>query len=327
MSTHEVKIIEVGEIYPHPDADRLEITIADGWQVVLRKGEFKTGDKAVYVEPDYMVPVDRPEFSFLKDKRNPEYYRLKAVRLRGKLSYGLLVHVPAELDSLPVGADVREALKIKRYIPVVPTKGADAMPRELWPVSPVFDVEQLHHQREFFYPEEEVVCTEKIHGASFRAIRESDGLKVGSRKRWLQGMDSVWGRALTNAPGVQEFLRRYPRWTVYGEVVPTQSLKYGRTEPTLTVFALLSPFGDWVGNSLFEGLTREYEIDTPPVLFRGKFKDINYKIVEQDSIWSLEEGQEMEGMVIVPVVERRVGRAQTRLAAKYISDRYWTKPW
>ena len=60
MSEHEVKIVEVGNILPHNNADSLEITNIDGWQVVIKKGSFKKGDKALYVEPDYVIPMSIP---------------------------------------------------------------------------------------------------------------------------------------------------------------------------------------------------------------------------------------------------------------------------
>ena len=90
MSTHSVTIIAITAVLPHGNAERLEIVPIGGWQAVVKKGEFKVGDPTIYIEPDYTVPTARPEFAFLA-KAGRERHRLKAVRLRGILSYGLLI--------------------------------------------------------------------------------------------------------------------------------------------------------------------------------------------------------------------------------------------
>jgi hypothetical protein len=54
--THEANIVRVGPILPHPNADKLELTMVGGYQVVIGKGNFKEGDLAVYIQPDSVVP-------------------------------------------------------------------------------------------------------------------------------------------------------------------------------------------------------------------------------------------------------------------------------
>ena len=61
MSEHAVRIIEVGEVRPHANADRLCIVPVGGWSCVVSKEQFKPGDRAIYIEPDYVVPLDRSE--------------------------------------------------------------------------------------------------------------------------------------------------------------------------------------------------------------------------------------------------------------------------
>ncbi len=64
---HQVNVVTVGEIFPHPNADRLELTHVGGYQVVIGKGNFKTGDLAVYVQPDSVVPQTEP-FRFIWER-------------------------------------------------------------------------------------------------------------------------------------------------------------------------------------------------------------------------------------------------------------------
>ena len=95
MSTHQVTIFEIESVLPHDNADKLEIIPVGGWQAIVRKGDFWPGKRAIFIEPDYIVPTDRACFSFLA-KPGKTHHRLKATRLRGTLSFGLLISVPPE---------------------------------------------------------------------------------------------------------------------------------------------------------------------------------------------------------------------------------------
>jgi RNA ligase (TIGR02306 family) len=82
-------------IKPIPGADAIECAILGGWPVVTKKGEYKVGDLAVYVEIDSWVPTELAPF--LSKGKEPSVYndirgeRLRSVRLRGQLSQGLLL--------------------------------------------------------------------------------------------------------------------------------------------------------------------------------------------------------------------------------------------
>lgn len=77
------------EVKEHPNADKLELAIVKGWQVVVQKGQFKAGDKAFYIEIDSLIKRDTWNEFLFKDSDKQEY-RLKTVRLRGELSQGIL---------------------------------------------------------------------------------------------------------------------------------------------------------------------------------------------------------------------------------------------
>lgn len=59
-------IKEVKDILPIEGKDRIELAIVDAWNVIIKKDEFKVGDKCIYVEIDSVMP-DRPEFDFLRE--------------------------------------------------------------------------------------------------------------------------------------------------------------------------------------------------------------------------------------------------------------------
>lgn len=327
MSTHAVNIVEIDNVLPHPNANRLEIVPIGQWQAIVKKGEFSKGDRAVYIEPDYMVPTDRPEFSFLA-KPDRDKHRLKAVRLRGELSFGLLIPVPAELAERAVGDNVMDEMGIQRWEPVVKITMADELSQEKYPstYAPKFDIESLERFPHVIIDDEHVIVTEKIHGANARYTMIDGEFYMGSRNRWLQpDGNHIWARAIDNLPGVKEWCQDNEGSVLYGEAFGNvQSLKYGRNkgEVSFAGFAACSG-GLWIDQkNLFHQLS-DYGVPHAPILYEGPLDIETIKtLAEQDSVISTEAGHMMEGVVICPQRERwhaSVGR----VALKHISNRYW----
>jgi RNA ligase (TIGR02306 family) len=98
-------------------ADAIEKATVLGWQLVVKKGEFRVGDLCVYCEIDSLMP-DRPEFEFLR----PRGMRIKTIRLRGQVSQGICLPV----SILPTGtvlaedSDCTGILGITKYEPPMP---------------------------------------------------------------------------------------------------------------------------------------------------------------------------------------------------------------
>src|SRR6185369_7354605 len=128
---------------------------------------------AAYIQPDSVVDTDRPEFSWLKgpnfknaldhDPANTRFHKVCAMRLRGVLSYGLMVEAPA--GSQP-GEDVSEILGVTRYSPTVFPAGAIQGPDGY---APEYDVESFEwFAEESFQPGETVLAFEKMDGTNSR---------------------------------------------------------------------------------------------------------------------------------------------------------------
>ena len=326
MSTHAVRIIEIGEVRPHENADRLCIIPVGGWSCVVGKEQFKPGSRAIYIEPDYVVPTDRPEFAFLAKEGKTEH-RLKAIRLRGVISFGLLIPVPESLVDRSANDNVMDDLGIRRYEPPVkcmPGGLDDGLPEAEWPkvYSSKFDVEDLRKHEDVFQAGEPVIATEKIHGASARFVFSNDTLYIGSRTRWLKpDIKTHWARALT--PEIEAWCRAHPETVLYGETYgPVQELKYGLTKPVFSAFAA-SKGGNWIDLPSLHGSLSEFEVDYAPIVYDGPYD--RKKIAEEaeaDSVVANIKGHMMEGVVIVPAVERRDDRIG-RVCLKLISNRYW----
>ena len=77
-----IQIIDA--LNPIEGADRIEIAQISGWRVIVKKGDFKVGDKCIYVEVDSILP-DIPAFEFMRDKK----FRVKTMKMRGQVSQGI----------------------------------------------------------------------------------------------------------------------------------------------------------------------------------------------------------------------------------------------
>ena len=131
-NTSEALVVRVGEILTHPNADKLELTMVNGYQMVIGKDQFKTGDLAVFVQPESVVPQTEP-FKFVwqdhigLDGTVPEGRRvISPRRFRKEWSEGLLVPLADLMDPFnpkmaPLdwkeGEDVADILGITHYVP------------------------------------------------------------------------------------------------------------------------------------------------------------------------------------------------------------------
>lgn len=111
-SIQKIKALE-----PIKGADAIEKATVLGWQLVVKKDEFKVGDLCVYCEIDSLMP-DKPEFEFLK----PRGMRIRTVRLRGQISQGIAfpLSILPPMEQVKEDIDVTELLGITKYEPPIP---------------------------------------------------------------------------------------------------------------------------------------------------------------------------------------------------------------
>lgn len=108
-----VTIRKINAIEAIEGADLIVKATVDGWDVVVKKGEFEVGDYCVFFEIDSFVPVQTQQFAFLAgsackiDEQNVERFRLRTKKLRGVTSQGLALPVSmfdAELEAIDEAA-------------------------------------------------------------------------------------------------------------------------------------------------------------------------------------------------------------------------------
>jgi RNA ligase (TIGR02306 family) len=325
VSTHSVDVIRIDAIEPHPNADQLGLVRVGGYTVCVRKADWKVGDLAAYIEPDYVVP-ERPEYAFLGAREKDR--RVKVKRLRGVMSMGLLMPAP---EGSREGDNVMELLGITRYEPPIePPRGQCTMTgTSAWSEAPhaslghlpKYDLENWRKVRRVLVTGERVFVTEKIHGANARFAFRDGRMWCGSRNEWKAEGDNAWWNALRSSPWVEEYCRENPTHVVYGEAFGwVADLRYGHQpgEVSFRVFDVMTPNG-WMG---FYDLTLAFHPKyRVPLLYIGHYTDAVVEELADFDSHIPGANHLAEGVVIKPMEERYDPRFG-RVALKLVSNRY-----
>lgn len=136
-ANHKALVIRVPEPRVHTNADTLELIDIPGtlYQCVVKKGQYKSGDLAVYIQPDSVVPQTEP-FRFIwepyVDPVNPQECserrrRITVRKFRKEISEGLLLPLTdfsaIAIDEVREGDDLAVLIGITHYDP---DKGKEA---------------------------------------------------------------------------------------------------------------------------------------------------------------------------------------------------------
>lgn len=187
MSDWLVHLVRLGKIGRHPNAERLDITQVYGQSVICQKDLYREGDLAVFLPPDSVLPLD-PQHPLVKDSGLEPGHCIEAKRLRGIFSNGMLVPADAvfsrgDLAEIRVGDHVAERLGITKYeTPADKLATGGDNERDLGYMPKYTDIEGWAKYRTdgLIKVGDQVVITEKIHGANARFTFRDDRLWVGS---------------------------------------------------------------------------------------------------------------------------------------------------
>lgn len=189
-------IRKIDAVRPIPDADAIECAVIGGWTVVIKKGEFKAGDLAIYCEIDSWIPNELAPF--LSKGQEPRVFdgikgeRLRTVKLRGQLSQGLLLPYAICGKICTEGEDITEQLGIVKYEPPIPAQLAGEV-RGLFPgYIPKTDQERIQNLNEEYKDWGNLTweVTEKLEGTSMTVYVTDDDVGVCSRNLNLRETDT-----------------------------------------------------------------------------------------------------------------------------------------
>ena len=194
---HNGFIVEIKELRPHTNADKLQLATFFG-ETVIVGFDTKIGDIGIYFPCDLQLSLEYCDANDLCRKRadgtagagylDREKRNITAIRLRGEKSYGLyaplhsLAFTGVDLSTFKVGdmIDTVGGIPIcQKYIPRRPNRAAagagNRTRKKRVPVAPLFaehaDTEQLAYNLSAFKPGDEIEITLKMHGTSGRTAR------------------------------------------------------------------------------------------------------------------------------------------------------------
>lgn len=313
-SDSNVYVVRVDEVRKHENADTLGIVnVFGGYPCIVRLADFKPGDLAAYIPIDMIVDSTRPEFSHMVGKE-----RIKAVRLRGIFSMGLLVKAPEgskegdvvtetlgcvkwEPDQSNLPAWYNQPGKKIRFDQATPPNG----------YFPYYDIENIRRWKGVLEEGEEVVLTEKIHGSSCVYHYDGETFHVRSRNHWRKPSDACYFWRAAERQEIARKIRAYEHLAFYGEVFgPIQDLKYGLVDPTFRCFDILNiRNGEWLNYDDAQAILRDAGIESVPLIYRGPWQEsLTETLCEGKSLIA---SHTREGFVAKPSKERyhdRLGR-------------------
>lgn len=348
MATFDVTVRRLTSVEAHPNADRLELAVVEGYRAVVAKGQFAPGDLIAYIPEAAVLPSALIESLGLTGKlAGPDHNRVHAVKLRGALSQGIVVAAEPEWAE---GQSVMALLGITKFVPEIPAEldgVVYALERE---EGLTFDVENIKTFPHVLEAGEEVTMTEKIHGvflavgAAPQRLARHDGGHFDGRA-WVSSKGLLADRLAfdhrsEDAPNV--YLRTAQRLNLYavamqladetGQIVfllgeafglGVQDLAYGGQagQPQFRAFSIVVG-GRFLSDAELEQTLQRMGLVRATVLYRGPFSQA---ILEEHTNGKESvSGQGVhlrEGVVVVPLVERDDPFAG-RVCFKSVSEAY-----
>lgn len=337
-STHKAIVVPI-KLEPHPNADSLSIVRVNGYQLVARTSDWKDVKFGVHIPPENYVDTNISEFSFLAKEGKPAKQLVKACKLRGVVSQGVLI--PAQ-PNMNEGDDVTDYYKIehrdfeaeREYLT---KKGQQRTVNG--PNIPKYDIEAFAKFDKDFQDGEEVWISEKIHGENWRAVydKNKDEVFVGSRCNWWQRNDNrqnnYWRGYLQYQRDIDNLLRSLPGFTLRGELYgKVKGFNYGLPKDTLKIvfFDLMTPEWEYVSFDIFQKTMVSYNLPIAPTLFVGQLDKqnvINY--ANGPSILARRNNRDKdphfrEGCVIKPIQERK-NESFNRVVGKIIGSDFYER--
>jgi len=343
MERKLASIQRVLAVEPIANADAIELARINGWQCVVKKGEFTPGDHGLFLEID-AVPPDIEVFRFLWQRKpkggeatpeivpRPDKFRVRTMKLRGMLSQGVLLPLnDFDFPSVSEGEDMTAVLGVTKYEPPVPAGMGDFRAH-----FPAF-LPKTDEMRVQSVPE----VLDELRGLPYVATLKYDGTSAtfcidprdeqfhacGRNISIREGENLYW--RIARKYDLEAVLRRSSQLAVQGEICGpgVQKNRLGLKEVSLFVFNVYD-----IGKARYldHDDARQWleENGLTPV----EVMEIGESFAHsQDSLLQLAEGKypgtsnEREGIVIRPRRETFSAALGGRLSFKAISNRFLLK--
>lgn len=287
----------IEQINPIVGADAIEVATIDGWEVVVKKGEFKVGDYCVYFEIDSMLPVEKSYFKFMESRakmyEDKMMARVKTITLRGQLSQGIALPLGVFDSDVTKQKDLDSVLGVTKYEP--PQDGSGCNPGGSFPVFiPKTDEERcqnIFNKYKEKYKDVEFQRSLKLDGSSITVAwvtnptyfinldteteiyahnYDDAQLLVASRNQVLQyNPESKWWMGVENTQIVDQLKKLGKPIAVQGELMGPNIQKNRENFDKYKIFAFRIWFIDeqrFATDEEFYDLCRTLGIDMVPQL-------------------------------------------------------------
>ena len=305
-------IRKIDALRPIPDADAIECAVVGGWTAVVKRGEFKAGDLAVYCEIDSWIP--HALAPFLSKGKEPRVFdgiageRLRTMKLRGQLSQGLLLPLSTLTmveSELFEGLDVSFPLGIVKYEAPVPAQLAGEV-KGMFPgwiqKTDQERVQNLKEELDYWLREQHVwEITEKLDGSSMTVYLRDGEFGVCSRNLELKPSEtnSLWKVAVRN--DLELKLRRANRnLALQGELIGEgiQGNPYKQKGHEFFLFDIYDiDTSKYFTPAERKAFVEEHDIKHVPVLAFGAELADTLGVNSIDGILRFAEGKSVMGMI------------------------------
>ena len=236
--TYEAKIL------PHPNADKIELCQIGDYQSIVQKRTLNDGDIVAYIPEASIVPDGLLEQLGLTGKLSGKAKnRVKAIKLRGVLSQGLIYPMPNK----SVGEDVTEELGIIKYEPAIPQQLKGRTLGAMYGKTLTYPITNIKQRPNELTEEDTVVITEKLHGTWCCLGYYEDTPVVTSKGLSGKGIvldpedDNVYSNAWNKYQRLIQNIKNdlneeafYVLGEIYGRGI--QDLQYNTMNPAFRVF-------------------------------------------------------------------------------------------
>jgi RNA ligase (TIGR02306 family) len=344
MSDISILAVKIDAIYPHINADRLEIIKIGAYQTCETRGKYQVGDVVAHFPPDILIPskvaIQLGVENYLKEAVYPgdvekSKCRVGAIRLRGIASFGFTLKV----DVVP-GTDLTERFHGVKYEPPEPEWFRVGAHVKSDPRFHIYTDIQNYRNSKFKNAVPlgtPVRLTEKIYGTNSRVGLIDNEFMCGSHRCTMQatdklGHESIYWKPLT--PNMKDMLRCISAGDknviAFGEIYGSkvQFMDYGKFGVDGYALFDISVDGTYLNWDQIVYYATRFCVPLVPILYSGPF---DYEVVEQlvdgdtiigDKIRMRSSFKGREGVVITPLIETFSPILGGRMILKAISCDY-----
>ncbi len=339
--------VEYVNVYPHPNADKLDLVGIGDHQYVVAKGTYKTGDKGIAVPKNSVLshPIMLEEWG--KYLKGPNSDRVGFITLREQESEGIVIpnevlnQMGFDIDEFEVGVDISDVLGITKYVPEVPDNLKDSVEifdKQLkWDIKHDCKYPSVYLSR--FKEGQDVTITSKLHGSQINIIWVDGKQYISTKGLWDQGLvfkqdvvniySIAWSNTVDDNINYLKTLLSNLYGTdiskcvvqVIGEVVPYTNIKgfsYGLDKPVVYIYSVYVN-GVYIDLNVLRRTTNLYFV---PELYRGPFTsdlvDIANKFA-QEEFCSIDGKTLNEGVVLTNGV-KHLKFKNNKFMKKYSKD-------